>query len=142
MGSYLKLKGVTPDLILSSCALRAQQSADGIAARIGYKSKIHYLNELYLTSVETLMEILTAQESDLDSIVIMTHNPHITDLANFLMDESLSKVPTAGVVALELDINKWSELQEGCAKMEFFVYPNQFKYFMPKKMKELLLSNK
>ena len=140
MGSYLKLKGVTPDTIISSCALRAQQSAEGIAQRVEYKEKIHYLNELYHTSVETLTAILSAQESSCQTVFLVGHNPHITDFANYLMKEPLSKIPTAGIVAIKFDITNWSELTQGSADMEFFIYPNQFKYFMPKTMREVLLS--
>ena len=41
MGSYLALRGIKPDLILSSCALRAQETTDLLAEKI---HKLEYEN--------------------------------------------------------------------------------------------------
>ncbi len=138
MGSYLMLRGIKPDLILSSCSLRAQETADGLAEQIDYEGKKFYLKELYLTSPDTLKETLMMQDNQFGTIFVVGHNPQLTDFANMLSDEHISKIPTLGIVALKLPIDDWSELDSVHAEIDFFIYPKQFKYFMPKQIRAQL----
>ena len=138
IGSYLSLKKVSPDIILSSCALRAAQTSDLLAQKIDSSAPIEYLSEFYLTSPESMKEIVMVQDESVQSMFIVGHNPQLTELANMLTDEHIAKLPTLGVVAIEFDIAEWSELEETQGKIDFFIYPKQFYYYMPKSMRNLL----
>jgi phosphohistidine phosphatase len=138
MGSYLSLKSISPDIILSSCALRAAQTSDLVAQKIKSSAPIHYLSEFYLASPESMKEIIMVQEAATQSMFVVGHNPQLTELANILTDEHIAKLPTMGVVAIEFDIKEWSELKEAKGKIDFFIYPKQFYYYMPKSMRKLL----
>ena len=139
MGSYLMLKSITPDLILSSCALRAQETADALAKAIGFKGAIHYLKELYLTSPDTLKEMLSMQEDEHDTLFVIGHNPQLRDLVNQLLDtEQISKLPTMGIAAVNFDIARWSELDTAVGSLDFFIHPKQFTYYMPQQIRATL----
>jgi phosphohistidine phosphatase len=129
------LQNLKPDLILSSLALRAQITADVLAQKIGYDDRIHYMGELYNSRPETLMNVLTLQDDSYNSIFMIGHNPELTEFANFLIEENFSKMPTLGVLAIHLDIDSWSEITEKCGKVDFFIQPKQFKYYMPKQIR-------
>lgn len=141
IGSYLSLRGICPDLILSSCALRTQQTADLLAKKINFNAKKHYLKELYLTSPESIMDIIMIQDDSIKEMFIVGHNPQLTELCNILIDEHISKLPTLGVVAIEFDIESWEELEYKKGKIGFFIYPKQFKYFMPKQIRAIFLDH-
>ena len=138
MGSYLRLHGVQPDLMLSSCSLRTQETADGLAEKIAFDGPKYYLKELYLTSVETLKESIMMQESHFNTIFIIGHNPQLTEFANMLIDEHISKLPSLGIVAINFNISEWSELDETQGELDFFIDPKQFKYYMPKQIRTIL----
>jgi len=138
MGSYLALRSIRPDLILSSCSLRTQETADGLAEKINYDGPKYYLKELYLTQPETLKETLKLQENQFKSIFVVGHNPQMTDLANMLTEEHISKLPALGIVAINFDIDEWSELEEEKGKIDFLIYPKQFKYYMPQQIRAVL----
>lgn len=138
IGSYLSLRNTTPDIILSSCALRAAQTCDLLSEKIAFDGPKHYLEELYLTSPDVIREIIMIQESHIDSMFIIGHNPQLTELANILSDEHISKLPSLGVVAIEFDIDEWSELAQSKGEIDFFIYPKQFKYYMPKQIRSTL----
>jgi len=138
IGSYLKLRSVLPDHILSSCAVRTQETADLLAKKLEYEGSIDYLQELYFTDTETLREILLMQEERLDTIFVIGHNPQITDMANMLMDEHISKIPTMGVVAIDFDIDTWAELAHTQGRLDFFIYPKQFQYYIPNQIRAIL----
>ncbi len=127
-----------PDVILSSCSLRTQETADGLANKLLFEGPKYYLQELYLTHPKTLKETLIMQEKQLSTVFIVGHNPQITDFANMLTDEHISKIPTLGVVAINFDIDEWSEIEEIKGKIDFFISPKQFKYYMPKQIRTIL----
>ncbi len=138
MGSYLKLRGIMPDLVIASCSLRTQETADGLADKMEFEGQRDYLQELYLTSPETLKETLMLQENQFDSILVVSHNPQVTDLANMLTDEHVSKIPSLGIVSIAFDIDEWQDLEEVKGEIDFFIFPKQFKYYMPNQIRAVL----
>ncbi len=135
IGSYLALRGINPDLILSSCSLRTQETTDALAKRIDFIGKKYYLQELYLTSPQEIKELIMVQDDEINSMFIVGHNPQLSELANILADEHVSKIPSLGVVAIDFDIQEWSELEDKKGQIDFFIFPKQFKYYMPKQIR-------
>jgi len=138
MSSYISLRDITPDLILSSLALRAQLTADKIAQKVGYAGKIHYMSELYMVRPEKLINILSLQENHHNSIFLVGHNPELTELAKSLIRENLSKLPTLGIIGINLNIESWSEIKDSVGEVDIFIYPKQFRYYMPREIKRTL----
>jgi len=138
IGSYLKLRGVLPDHILSSCAVRTQETADLLAKKLEYDGQTEYLQGLYFTDTETLKEILLMQDDTFDTVFVIGHNPQITDMANMLIDEHISKIPTMGVVAINFETDSWNELMHTEGKLDFFIYPKQFQYYVPNQIRAIL----
>ncbi len=138
MGSYLKLRGIMPDLVIASCSLRTQETADGLADKLEFSGQRDYLQELYLTPPETLKETLMLQENQFETILVVSHNPQVTDLANMLTDEHVSKIPSLGIVAIAFDIDEWHELEDAKGEIDFFIFPKQFKYYMPNQIRAVL----
>lgn len=134
----MTLQQLKPDLVLSSLALRAQITADQLAKKIGYDNRIHYMKELYNSHPDNLMNILTLQDDDYKTIFLIGHNPELTEFANFLITENFSKMPTLGVLAINLNIDSWSDITQKCGEIDFFIQPKQFKYYMPKQIRTTL----
>ncbi len=138
----MSLQKLKPDLILSSLALRAQTTADQLGKKIGYEGRIHYMEELYNSRPETLMNILTLQDDSYETIFLVGHNPELTEFANFLIETNFSKLPTLGVLAITLNIDSWNDISEKCGEIDFFIQPKQFKYYMPKQIRTTLPQEK
>jgi len=130
MSSFISIKDIRPDLILSSSALRAQVTADRLAKSVGYDGRIHYMEELYMARPKTLINILSLQENQYDSIFLIGHNPELTELANLIVKESFVKLPTLGILAINIDIDSWENIEDGEGEIDFFIYPKQFKYYL------------
>ena len=138
IGSYLLLKNVMPDYIISSAALRAQITTEVLVEKIGYRGKIEYMDELYLTKPDTILNVLSLEDDTNQSLFLVTHNPSISELANSLQDENIAKFPTAGIMKIDLDIDSWKEVFEGKGVLDFFVFPKQFKYYIPREVREII----
>ena len=78
------------------------------------------------------------QENHFNSILVVGHNPQVTEFAKMMTEGSVSKIPSLGVVAINLDIEEWNELEEAQGEIDFFIYPKQFKYYMPKQIRTTL----
>lgn len=138
MGSYLALKNIKPDLILSSASLRTQLTADGLAQKIKFDGPTQYMDELYLTKPEMIMNVLSLQENKYNTIFIVGHNPSLTELAKIFQNESFTKFPTLGILAINLDIDSWEDIGDAKGEIDFFIVPKQFKYYMPKQIRATL----
>ena len=138
ISSYLMIQNILPDIMLSSCALRAQETTDLLANKIGYEGKKIFLEELYMTTAEDIQEIIMAQDDSFNHIFVIAHNPQISEFINLVIEEHFSKMPSMGVVALNFDIDEWSEMENTKGKVDFFIFPKQFKYYMPKQIRTTL----
>ena len=91
-------------MIVSSPATRTWETAKALAAEISYP--IEFLqrdNKLYLASLDTLIEFIGKQDPGFNNIVLIGHNPGITNLVNFLSPGLTTNVPTCGVVSVSID---------------------------------------
>jgi len=138
IASYMALQGISPDIILSSCAMRAEQTTLGLAEKLGFDGQKYFLEELYYASHREILGIIIAQEESCDSIFVIGHNPQLNELVNTLSSECISKIPTMGVVALSFDVDSWSEIEKMKGSLDFFIYPKQFEYYMPKQIRTTL----
>ena len=134
MGSYLLLRRIVPDAILSSHALRAQITADKLAKKIDYAGTIHYMEDLYQSSYTKLLNTILLQDDTLQSIFLVGHNPELTELANYLVKDNIMKIPTLGILAITFKTASWEEITEQTGKVDFFIHPKQFKYYVPKQI--------
>ena len=72
-----------------------------------------------------MFEAIRGLKDDLAEVVIVSHNPGITDLNNALCDTQIDNIPTCGVVRLELPISGWDATELGCARLLDFDYPKR-----------------
>lgn len=126
MGKRVVEAGVRPSLILTSPAVRAWTTAKVIAQEIGYP--IEFLqreNDLYLASLDTLMDVVVAQENEFNHVMIVGHNPGLTDFANYLSPDLTSNLPTAGVVSVSLERDDWNLYERPVGKLLVYDYPKK-----------------
>jgi len=126
IGGRLKSNGVRPSLILSSDAVRAINTARAIALEIGYPREfVQQEHELYLASPTTILEILVREGRDYSDVMIVGHNPGLTELANYICTTQIDNIPTCGVIAIDTDINDWADLAGTQNTLNFFDYPKK-----------------
>jgi len=119
---------MAPMAIVASPARRAQLTLEGLCQ--GWPALAdceHTVDEdLYTFSADDLFEWLQGQEDSQQALFIIGHNPALTDLANALAgDDGLANLPTAGYLRLALQIDRWRDMRQGCALIEFSLFPRQ-----------------
>ncbi len=117
-----------PDLIMSSPAKRAATTARLIADEIGYPTDdIRFHAGLYLASVPDLLDILHETEDSIDKLMVVGHNPGLTDLTVYLTDYLIDNMPTCGVFCIEVLGESWQALGRRCGKVTYFDYPEKIR---------------
>lgn len=127
MGGILAGKGVKPDTIVSSPAVRAFATAQAVAEAIGYNLQdIRTDKKLYDASAHRILDIVRGWTDPARSALLVAHNPGLTLLLNLFAGEAISNIPTAGVAAIEFGAEHWSDIQAGEGKMLWFEFPKKF----------------
>lgn len=111
MALRLKQQGVQPDLILSSPAKRARKTAKIVAETLAYPVvEIHLDNRLYMQGTAALLTVLAETDERLITVLLVGHNPDLTELAIRVTGEEMDEIPTAGVVEIRLGDKCWRDL--------------------------------
>jgi len=126
IGNILKAKGVNPDILISSPAVRARKTAATIAQIIGYpKSKIITDENIYESSSSGLINIIQGFDDKYDSVMMFGHNPGFTMLNNYLTESFIDNIPTCGVVGIRFN-SSWKKIDSDSGKAFLFIYPKLF----------------
>ncbi len=111
MGELVKEKELLPQLILSSDAVRARQTAELFAEASGYTGEIKYLDDFYMAEADEYLDELNKVPDDLERVMIIGHNPGLESLLPMLTNR-VESLPTAAVAYLNLPIESWKKLNK------------------------------
>jgi phosphohistidine phosphatase len=125
MAARIARRGRTPELILSSSARRALQTARVLADVLSLSpDRLHVVADLYLASANEMLAVIRARTDRTLSLAVVGHNPGITDLVNDLLtDVRLDNLPTAGVVSMLSSASEWRDIGADNASLDYYDYP-------------------
>ncbi len=124
MGTLLAERGVKPAAIVSSSALRARTTAELVAGKLSIAdTDLRLSKNLYHASAQTMLNVLDQLAGNDGEIILVGHNPGITELANRIADASIDNLPTAAFFYIEADIAQWSDLPDRPGRLLFFATP-------------------
>lgn len=110
IGKRLYRRGVRPDLILSSPALRALSTAEIIARQLHYPRKHIVVDDrLYPGDAGALLRVIRGLDDKLARVMLIGHNPGLSDLAGRLCGEP-THLSTCAVAGLTFDAGAWSDI--------------------------------
>ena len=126
MGKRILEAGIRPSLIVSSPAVRAWTTAKIIASEIGYPREfLQREKDLSLASLNDLLDVVMAQDNGFNSIMLVGHNPGLTDFANYLSPNLTHNVPTAGVVCVNIERADWNLYERPKTNLVRYDYPKK-----------------
>jgi phosphohistidine phosphatase len=112
------------DQIISSPAERAYATALIIADKLGYQaSNIKTEEKLFTGDDKDTLDIIEGLDDSVNTVMIVGHNPVITQVANHFAEPKLESLPTTGVVSVHLETDKWSDLKKAKVIQNFTVWP-------------------
>ncbi|NQV51653.1 MAG: histidine phosphatase family protein [Flavobacteriales bacterium] len=111
MGEHLKELKWVPELIMSSPAVRAYETAKIIAEQLditGARFKVD--SKLYLPDFPTVLKIILYLSDDLESIMIIGHEPSLSNLINHFLHTPIEAVVTGSLTAMDFKVKKWRDI--------------------------------
>jgi len=129
IGEALSEKEVKIDRVFSSTARRARSTAKRVLRAMNRPVELLTLDPaLYQTDAKKLLERIKELEDRFDSVLIIGHNPAISDTAVLLSGESrFDWLPTAGVVGIRFEVESWRRIAPGEGKAVLELFPKRLR---------------
>ena len=124
MGKLMRKKGLEPDLLLSSPAHRAKQTAQMVKDAARFSPEIQFDDRIYEASPHTLAQVTSEIGDAHTSAMLIGHNPGMEAFIHFLSAQ-LEPMPTAALAIIDLNIDKWNEMDEGCGDLRNVFRPKE-----------------
>lgn len=117
------------DLIVSSPALRALQSAEVLAEMIGYTGRILVDEDIYAAAPATLLHVTGNLPESAEHVLLVGHNPGVEGLVSGLCAGSSLRLnmhlPTAALAHISLEVYWWQQVRWGCGELQLFIDPKR-----------------
>jgi len=126
MGTLLREEGLVPDLIISSTAKRALETAVLVADASGYEGDIDVRREFYPGYPDAYIDALRETADENRIMMVVGHNPGLEELLE-LLTEAGEFLPTAALAQVALPLQSWCELNyETSGEMVNLWRPREF----------------
>jgi phosphohistidine phosphatase len=121
-----------PARVVSSPAVRAVQTAQGLAEAVGWNHDDIILDtRIYEASVAALMGILHEQPETTEHVILIGHNPGLEMLVSALCSGDDGRLnlhlSTAAVAHIDLEVARWRQVRWGCGILRMLVAPRHLK---------------
>ncbi|MDQ3088443.1 MAG: histidine phosphatase family protein [Acidobacteriota bacterium] len=124
MGEIIFKNQFQIDLIVSSPATRARQTAILVKEAAKINGEIEYDDGIYEASPPRLVKVLSEIAEKYQSAMLVGHNPGMEGLVKFLAGE-IQPMPTAALAVIDLKIDKWNEINADCGTLRTLLRPRK-----------------
>ena len=126
MAARIAREGIRPSLILSSSAKRAWSTAKEVARELSYPAEfLQRERDLYHAGVSRLLDVLAKQDVGFNNILLVGHNPGLTDFANYLVPDLTDNIPTCGYASVNIDVDDWNLKDARSVELLSYDYPKR-----------------
>ena len=109
MGQLILEQELVPDVVVSSTARRAIDTAQLVTESCGFSDTVQTTDELYNASTAEWLSVLCDLPDEADRALVIGHNPGIEDLLLLLGGEH-HRMSTAALAHVQLPIDNWFDV--------------------------------
>lgn len=122
MGGIMAERDLVPDVILSSPAVRARETASLVKKAGKLDAELLFEERIYEASPQTLKQVVAGIDDEFRSVMIVGHNPGMEGFIRLLTGR-LEAMPTAALAIIDLDIARWKDLAPDRGKLRRVIRP-------------------
>jgi phosphohistidine phosphatase len=122
MGEVMTRRGYSPSVIISSPAKRAATTAKLVKESAGLSGPLRFDDRIYEASPNTLRTVAAESNEDVDSVMLVGHNPGMEGFIRYLTAQ-IEPMPTAALAVIELSIVSWKDLDANSGKIVEIIRP-------------------
>jgi phosphohistidine phosphatase len=109
IGRLLRDENMLPDLIVSSSAERCRKTVEHVLQDSGYRGETRLSGALYEANADALREFLRKLSDEVNSVVLVGHNPGLEELLEPLVG-AYTPLSTSALAKIELSIDSWRDM--------------------------------
>jgi phosphohistidine phosphatase len=115
LATCLLAQKLMPDLLVSSPAQRAKQTADTLARELALPAHaVKYEERLYLARPPEILRYIQSIEPRVQHLALVGHNPGLSELARSLAgNATLTELGTAVACIMTFDVETWPDITAG-----------------------------
>ncbi len=118
-------KNYTVEQIISSDAARALATATHYKNVLTADVNILQEHLLYNADRSDIAEVISSVSNSLSTVMIVGHNPGMTDMVNYLVGNSITNMSTCSVAVITFLVNDWCEIKSSSGDLIAFEYPKK-----------------
>lgn len=122
-GEWLLSQDLIPDVVLCSTSCRTRQTWDQLAVALaaGQDIDVQYDPQLYLADDDEVLDVIGATPDDVQTLMIVGHNPAMQQVASGLTGQGDLGFPTTAIAVV--DLGSWARLVPGAGAAHAFWTP-------------------
>lgn len=125
---YFHKNNINVDYIISSHAVRAHETAKILAHGLKYPvENIKIDSHIYYADGDSILNQFYDLPKRFNSVMIVGHNPSLTDFVNLFLKSPIDNLPTSGVVSISFETDHWEEVPVAKRKTNFVLIPKELK---------------
>jgi len=123
---YLHENEIQVDYIISSHAVRALETARILAHALKYPAEnIKVDPHLYFANGDGIRDQFFDLPDRYNSVMIVGHNPALTDFVNLYLSNPIDNLPTSGIVSISIKTDHWEKVPLSSHKVNFVLFPKE-----------------
>jgi len=127
IGKVLVKTELVPQVVLSSPAQRAKQTAELVVEESKFKGELKFVDSFYMGEPENYIKALKELPDEIERVMVVGHNPGLEALLQ-LLDGKVDSLPTGSLAYLVLDLKHWADLTKATvAELISFWEPDEIK---------------
>jgi phosphohistidine phosphatase len=124
MAKHLSERGFVPNLMVHSPAKRAIQTANIFAEVLDLPPRLVQVNNsIYNASLEEVLAVILALPDNMQRVVLIGHDPPLTNATSYLTNRVFEKIPTAGAVSITFNVYHWNQITHHMGQVQFSISP-------------------
>lgn len=128
MGQVLKQQNLIPDTILISPPKRTRMTADLLAEELKFPlPQIQVIDSFYGASPGEVVHQARKISEEIETAMLVGHNPTWTMLCQRLTGTPLSNLPTCGILVIDFESERWSQFDHQHGTLLTRLFPRDFK---------------
>lgn len=127
MAKLLHSRGVRPDAMMASPAIRALTTAAYFKMELGVEGEDFLVrDEIYEAMPGTIVQLITMLPESFGTVMLFGHNPTFTNVANLFTKDYIANIPTCGVVCIRSEAEFWVDFSPKNAEVADYFFPKQY----------------
>lgn len=110
--------------VITSPSKRTLETLDYFAQQLDIGNDVIIQEpKLYNAAKEHLLEAIWGMDNDFNTIMLIGHNPGISDIVDYLSKHAVDPMPTTGLACMEFNVELWNAIVGNSGRMLYQDHP-------------------